>query len=64
MHDPNHLHDTPTVARLLGLSEITLRKWRVHERREGPAWIKCGKAVRYREADLQEWLARQTVSGQ
>lgn len=62
MTDQTLLHDTPTVARLLGLSEVTLRKWRIQERREGPAWIKCGKAVRYREADLQAWLSHQTVS--
>jgi predicted DNA-binding transcriptional regulator AlpA len=64
MSDQNHLHDTASVARLLGLSEITLRKWRLQDRREGPPWIKCGKSVRYREADLQAWLSRQTVSGQ
>ena len=64
MTDQNRLHDTPTVARLLGLSEITLRKWRMQDRREGPAWIKCGKSVRYREADIEAWLERRTVTEQ
>lgn len=64
MTEPTQLHDTPAVARRLGLAEITLRKWRMQDRREGPAWIKCGKSVRYREADIEAWLERRTVTDQ
>lgn len=64
MTESSQLYDTPAVARRLGLAEITLRKWRTQNRREGPAWIKCGKSVRYREADIEAWLERRTVTEQ
>lgn len=60
---PPCLLDTAAVAAWLCLSETTLRKWRMEATREGPDWIKCGKAVRYRSADVCSWLAQQTITG-
>jgi len=51
---------THEVAALLGLSEATLRFWR--HRRQGPPYVKCGEAVRYRLSDLELWLSEHTVS--
>ena len=48
------------AAEMLGMKVATLRKWRVLG--TGPAYIKCGKNVRYRLADLETYLSSQTVS--
>ena len=49
------LLDTPAVARRLGLTEGTLRKWRLSG--AGPTFIKLGqRSVRYREADLDAFI--------
>ncbi len=49
------------VARLLGVSLATMRRWRMH--RVGPPATKLqegqGGAVRYSVAQLQAWLASQ-----
>lgn len=46
------------VAAYLGLEQVrTLVDWRT--RRTGPAYIKCGRGVRYREADIIVWLDAQ-----
>jgi hypothetical protein len=51
------------VAAYLGLEQVrTLADWRL--RRMGPAYLKCGRAVRYREADIIAWMdaqAKQTA---
>lgn len=44
------------VASRLGLSEGTLRNWRVANRRQGPAFVKTGGRVRYRESAVEAWL--------
>ncbi|MDO9076660.1 MAG: helix-turn-helix domain-containing protein [Brevundimonas sp.] len=54
------LLSTTDVARRLGVAEITLRKWRIYG--AGPRFIRCGANVRYREADLEDWLASRTVA--
>ncbi|TDC35910.1 DNA-binding protein [Kribbella albertanoniae] len=38
----------------------TMKRWRL--RGEGPRYAKVGKAVRYREADLDEYVKGQLVS--
>ena len=43
------------AARLLGISPWALRQWRV--RRQGPAYVKLGRTVRYRQSDLLEFIA-------
>ncbi len=47
------------VARRLRLSEWTLRQWRRNGR--GPAYIRVGRLVRYRAADVEAYLAQREV---
>lgn len=46
------------AARFLKLSRSFLRQSRV--RGDGPAFIKAGRAVRYRVSDLEAWITRRT----
>ena len=49
---------TPEAAKVLGLAETTLEKYRVYG--TGPQYIKFGKkAVRYRRGDLEAWAEMQ-----
>ena len=41
---------TEQAADMLGLTKSTLEAWRV--RGDGPVFVKLGKAVRYRQEDL------------
>ncbi len=45
------------VAEQLGISPLTLARWRYEGR--GPVFLKIGKAIRYRQADVDAWLANQ-----
>jgi excisionase family DNA binding protein len=47
------------AACLLRLSERTLERLRVTG--AGPVYVKAGRLVRYREADLEEWIASRVV---
>ncbi len=49
------------VSPLLQVSLARLRKWRVEKR--GPRFIKVGSLVRYRLADLQQWLSALPAGG-
>ncbi len=42
------------AASYLGLAESTLNKWRCIG--GGPEYLKMGKSVRYRVADIHDWL--------
>ena len=42
------------LARYLGVSVATLRKWRI--RKLGPVWLKLGSLVRYRLSDVHAYL--------
>lgn len=44
------------VARRLGVTEGSLSQMRFHSR--GPAYVKLGRAVRYREVDIVEYINR------
>ena len=44
---------TLQLSRRLGLSIRTLEGWRL--RGDGPKWIKVGRTVRYRIADVEEF---------
>lgn len=46
--------NTPEAARYVRLSKPTLERFRISG--DGPAFLKLGGAVRYRKADLDEWL--------
>ena len=48
------------AAILLRLSERTLERFRVQG--TGPVYVKAGRLIRYREADLEEWIAARVVS--
>lgn len=47
------------AAKYVGLSRAFLRQARALGR--GPAYLKLGRAVRYRVADLDDWLDRHRV---
>jgi excisionase family DNA binding protein len=46
---------TREAAAILGVKESTLEAWRC--RGGGPAFLKLGKAVRYRQSDLENFMA-------
>ena len=50
---------TSDAALYIHLSKPTLERMRVTG--NGPPFLKLGRAVRYRKADLDEWLASRLV---
>ncbi len=50
---PDNIRHVP-AARYIGIAPSTLGKMR--RRGDGPAYIKAGKTVLYRKADLDAWL--------
>lgn len=55
---PSELIDEPTLATRLGVSRSTLQSWRYTGR--GPRFIKLGRMVRYRNADIDAYLRANT----
>jgi predicted DNA-binding transcriptional regulator AlpA len=55
------LIDPPALSTKLGIPEATLSQWRY--RSIGPAYIKVGRHVRYRDEDVDAWLDAQTRGG-
>jgi hypothetical protein len=51
---PQSLVDETKAAQLLDLTVKTLRRWRWAGK--GPHFVKLGSAVRYRPADLDEFI--------
>lgn len=52
------LLDPEDVANILNMSPRTLERWRAQGR--GPHFVRLsGRRVRYRNADVQRWIARQ-----
>ena len=49
------------VSKQLRVSLAALRKWRVMNR--GPQFLKVGSLVRYRQGDVDRWLASLPVGG-
>ena len=49
----------PVVAERLHVSLGTLAKWRVYGK--GPAYVKIGRMIGYRESDLEAWIADHVV---
>jgi predicted site-specific integrase-resolvase len=47
------------AAARLGIRPGTLTVWR--QRGIGPAYVRCGGAIRYRESDVEAYLKKQTV---
>jgi len=54
MPTKNAFLDTQAAADHLGLKRQTLEAWRC--RGGGPRFVKLGRAVRYRQADLDGWI--------
>lgn len=52
--------DTKGAAERIGLASKTLENMRT--RGDGPQFMKLGRAVRYRIADLDAWMAARLVS--
>jgi excisionase family DNA binding protein len=52
--------DTKQAAQYLNLKKNTLEIWRL--RGGGPAFVKFGRAVRYRKQDLDAYVERNLVS--
>ena len=49
------------VSKRLNVSVASLRRWRLERR--GPHFIKIGSLVRYRQEDLEAWLASLPTGG-
>ena len=52
------LVDEAKLAARLGVSRSTLQSWRYAKR--GPRYIKLGRLIRYRNADVDAYLRAQT----
>lgn len=58
--DPEALLNEVAAADLLQLSIRTLQAWRCKSM--GPAFVRAGRAIRYRRSDLKSWTTANTVS--
>lgn len=57
--NPDGLLTEVQAADLLNLSTRTLQAWRV--KGGGPLFVRLGRAVRYRRADVNAWLEANTL---
>jgi hypothetical protein len=48
------------AADILGVSPACLEKWRVR-RNAALRWVRVGRCIRYRNGDLEEFIAKSTV---
>jgi excisionase family DNA binding protein len=56
------LLDEKQLAEYLGISVHALRRWRFESR--GPRFFRLeGRLVRYRQEDVEGWMAAQRISG-
>ena len=60
LYDPDALLGESETAQMLSVSTRTLQAWRL--RGGGPAFVRCGRAVRYRRRDLTSWMDANAVS--
>jgi hypothetical protein len=60
---PSPLVDEKRAAEILGLADGTLSVWRCVRRYPELAYVKVGRSVRYRLADIEKFLASRTVGG-
>lgn len=56
----NELLDTEEAARFLGIARNTLEVWRSAGRYALP-FVRVGRRIKYRRADLDTWLASRTA---
>lgn len=52
----DRLLTTPQVSEMTGLAVATLQNMRSRRLGEGPAYVKIGRAVRYRESTVISWF--------
>jgi predicted DNA-binding transcriptional regulator AlpA len=57
----NGLLDERRCAQFLGCSVALVQRWRLY-RKGGPRFVKLGKLVRYALADLEAYIAANTIS--
>lgn len=55
---PRYLN-TRQASELTGIATVTLERWRVDG--EGPPYVKLGRLVKYRRADLDEFMEQHLV---
>lgn len=56
----NSIMSVKQAAEYLGLAVSTLNKWRCHG--GGPVFVKMGRAVRYRIADLDKFIVERSMT--
>lgn len=56
--EPETLLTSDEVARWLGIRRCTLEKARSTRLGDFPPYVRIGRAVRYRPADVEAWLAQ------
>jgi excisionase family DNA binding protein len=52
-----HLWTETEAAEYLRVHVATLRRWRAEG--TGPPWLRAGRSLRYRRADVDDWLRQQ-----
>jgi predicted DNA-binding transcriptional regulator AlpA len=57
-----HLLTEKELAASLGVSLAACRKWRTQDR--GPVFVKLGSLVRYRSADVEQWVTTRPKGGE
>lgn len=55
-NEPEPLLTDMQVSALLGVAPPTLAAWRCNGRVQGLTFVKIGKAVRYRRADVERFI--------
>ena len=58
-----HVLKTDEAARRLGVSSSTLEKLRVYQPEKSPPFIRIGRVIRYRIADLDAWATARMEGG-
>lgn len=60
MTDPESLLMTSEAAEIVRLSQAHLEKMRIYG--TGPRFVRLGRAIRYRRADLMGWIEASLVA--
>lgn len=58
---PSQLLSPEQAAEYLGIRKQTLAAWRCSGRHDLP-FLRVGKAIRYRQGDIDAWLAARTAT--
>lgn len=52
------------LARYLGISVATIRRWRLQRNTAAAPYRRFGSSIRYSKAEVDEWVKRQPGGGQ